>query len=430
MKIGVVSQVVDGVAPHALNSVGLVGHYLARDLARDNEVVVYGSAGVGANRGDWPATLADGIIYRIIPAKVTDQLVARAWPHVSRLTAVTNRGLRAPISTAHLSGRSYARAVAADVAREGFDVLHVHHSTQYLPVLRAAAPDAVILLHGHAEWFPQTPRSVLERRLSHADGAIGVSRHVTDRMIAYLPSLAGRCFTVYNGVSTSEFAPKASTVPPTPRPFVLYVGGVSPHKGVHDLVRAFVRVARQVPDVELRIVGSEGNYPLEEILDLTDRDAVTALRSFYTGRYLDQLRALLPEDVAGRVTFTGRLSVEDLLDHYATASVFAFPSVWPEGFGLPPVEAMAAGVPVVATSVGALTETVIPGQTGYLVDQGDWASLADRLTDLLGDPDLARSFGAAGRARAEQTFDWAVVAADLRDVYSRLEERRSRMGAR
>jgi glycosyltransferase involved in cell wall biosynthesis len=185
-------------------------------------------------------------------------------------------------------------------------------------------------------------------------------------------------------------------------------------------------VARRVPDVELRIVGSEGNYPIEEILDLTDRAAVDRLLPYYHGRYLDRLQAMLPDDVAARVTFTGPVSVATLISHFVSASVFAFPSVWPEGFGLPPVEAMSAGVPVVATRAGAITETVVDGTTGYLVDQGDASALAQRLVDLLGDEPRARAFGAAGRARALETFDWSVVAGDLRRVYTELLRRRGR----
>ena len=133
---------------------------------------------------------------------------------------------------------------------------------------------------------------------------------------------------------------------------------------------------------------------------------------------------MVPDDLAGRVVFTGQISTEDLVRHYLSASAFAFPSIWAEGFGLPPVEAMAAGVPVVATRAGAITETVIDGTTGYLVDQHDQSALANRLTLLLEDDALAHAFGAAGRARAVETFDWGVVAADLRRVYAELIDRR------
>ena len=409
-----------------MNSVGLVGHYLARDLARDHEVVMYGSASVPANRGDWRETIDDGIEYRVMPAQRTDELVARAWPHVSRALGALRHGLRPPVSTAALAGRGYARAVADDIAGQRFDVLHVLHATQYLPGLRAAAPEAVIVLNAQAEWFPQTSSAVLRRRLAHADGVVGCSHYVTSRLLEHVPSLADRCFTVYDGASMDEFRSEGRTgTTPVSTPFILYVGGVSPHKGLHDLVAAFVQVARLVPAVELRIVGSEGNYPIEEIIDLTDRKALNRLLPYYKGRYLDRLRALVPNDIAGRVHFTGRLSPEDLIASYLSASVFAFPSIWPEGFGLPPVEAMAAGVPVVATRAGAISETVVDGSTGYLVDQGDVKALADRLVELLGDDDRRRSFGAAGRARALETFEWSVVGADLRRVYAALAMRRA-----
>ncbi len=419
VKIGFVSQVFDGIAPEALNSVGLVSHHLAHDLARNHDVVMYGSAGVPGNSS---APTEDAqVTYRIERASLADRAADRAWPVLGKVGEVLRHGLRPPQSSSALVGRQYARAVADDVSHQHFDIVHVAHATQYLPVLRRAAPGAKIVLHAHAEWFPQTPSALLARRLAAADAAVGCSHYVTRRLVEYVPSLAGRCFAVTNGVSIRQLMERAPQAkPPTTSPFVLYVGGLSPQKGVHDLVAAFVEVARQVPDVELRVVGPVGIYPLEECFDLSDRELVRRMTPLYRGDYLERLKAMVPDDIAHRVVFTGRIGPTELLDHYLTASVLAFPSVWPEGFGLPPVEAMAAGVPVVATRIGALTETIIDGQTGFLVEPGDQAALADRLIRLLSDDDLRAKMGEAGADRARGTYDWPLVADELRRVYDRL----------
>ena len=161
------------------------------------------------------------------------------------------------------------------------------------------------------------------------------------------------------------------------------------------LLRAFVIVARNYPGVLLEIVGPVGNYPIEENFDLKDKAAIESLRPFYAtslwsilksrlfssvpreGNYLSYLKTNLPPDVAEKVSFLGLVPREELVDRYYSADVFAFAPIWNEGFGLPPVEAMAAGLPVVASRSGAVTETVVEGQTGFLVEKNNADELAN-----------------------------------------------------
>jgi glycosyltransferase involved in cell wall biosynthesis len=82
------------------------------------------------------------------------------------------------------------------------------------------------------------------------------------------------------------------------------------------------------------------------------------------------------------------------------------PSIWNEPFGMPVLEGMAAGLPVVATNLGAFPDTVADGETGLLVEPGDAAGLAGAIESILSDPERARSMGAAGRARAATLFGW------------------------
>ncbi len=102
---------------------------------------------------------------------------------------------------------------------------------------------------------------------------------------------------------------------------------------------------------------------------------------------------------------------------YAAADLFVFPSIWDEGYGLPPVEAMAAGVPVVASRSGAVAQTVVDGETGFLVDKNDSAGLAAAMTRLLDDPDLRATMGERGRRRALDLYTWARSAESARALY-------------
>jgi MMP alpha-(1->4)-mannosyltransferase len=116
----------------------------------------------------------------------------------------------------------------------------------------------------------------------------------------------------------------------------------------------------------------------------------------------------------GAVRFVGGLPEEELVDLYAQATLAVVPSLY-EGFSLPAIEAMACGVPLVATSAGALPEVV--GPAGVLVPPGDASALAAALLKLLGDEPRRRALGAGGRRRAVGEFSWKRTAERTADVY-------------
>ena len=198
------------------------------------------------------------------------------------------------------------------------------------------------------------------------------------------------------------------------------------------------RVARQYPDVQLDIVGPIGNYPLEENFDLRDRQTIRSVAPFYatnpwslirskllrkgTDReaYLRYLKESLPADVADRVSFLGMIPRSELVDRYYAADIFAFAPIWNEGFGLPPVEAMAAGLPVVTSRSGTVMETVVDGKTGYLVEKNNAAELAEALLVLLRDDERREAMGRAGRLRALGHFSWDAIAEGMHARYQAL----------
>jgi glycosyltransferase involved in cell wall biosynthesis len=157
-------------------------------------------------------------------------------------------------------------------------------------------------------------------------------------------------------------------------PYVLYVGNFKPHKNVQTLLRAFALLCQRQPALQLVLGGR---------LD----------------RWAEERRRLAAElGIAARVCFTGAVAAGDLPALYSGAAVFAFPSRY-EGFGLPPLEAMGCGTPVVAGNATSLPEVV--GQAGVLVDPGDAAGLAAALGHILEDERERRRLGELGLARAE-----------------------------
>ena len=154
--------------------------------------------------------------------------------------------------------------------------------------------------------------------------------------------------------------------------FILHVGTLQPRKNIPTLIEAFAQAAP--PDVMLVLVGGKG-WLFDEIFS--------------------RVQALGLQD---RVRFTGYVPDEDLPLWYNAASVLAFPSLY-EGFGMPVVEAMACGTPVVAANGSSLPEAV--GEAGLLFDPQNVAELADRLTAVLHNPDLAATIRAKGLIHAQ-----------------------------
>jgi glycosyltransferase involved in cell wall biosynthesis len=202
---------------------------------------------------------------------------------------------------------------------------------------------------------------------------------------------------------------------------VLFVGRLSPEKGVHVLLDAFQRMAGTFPEASLHLVGPQSFAP-QQFVDPFGRDPKTAaIRPFYNNpkRYME---AVLQNVAAldGRVRCDNSVPNGAITQHYASAGIFVFPSIWDEPFGIPIIEAMAAGLPVITTRGGAASEIVVDGETGLLVERGDSDALANALRTLLGDPALRVRMGAAARERVAKRFTWDRAVTELVGHYERL----------
>lgn len=175
-------------------------------------------------------------------------------------------------------------------------------------------------------------------------------------------------------------------------PYVLSMGNTKPNKGLPALLAAFALVAPAHPDLRLWLVGADQQGYVASILG--------------------------DDPAAARVGFTGRLDDDQLRAAYGHARAFAFPSRY-EGFGLPPLEAMAYGTPVVVADAASLPEVV--GDAGLLVPPDDAEALAHAVERLLTDDALRESLVTAGRERAA-TFTWERTAAGTVAAYERAIE--------
>ena len=181
--------------------------------------------------------------------------------------------------------------------------------------------------------------------------------------------------------------------------FLLYVGGISPHKNLSTLVNAFDRLLKGRHDSPLKLV-LVGDYKGDSFFS-----AYPSLR--------DQIHTLGLDD---RVIFTGYVPDDDLACLYNAASALVFPSL-EEGFGLPAVEAMACGTPVVASDCGSLPEVI--GSAGRYFDPRDPDDMARVLAQIIDDTELRYSMGRAGVLRSKE-FLWNKAAHETLSIFDEL----------
>jgi glycosyltransferase involved in cell wall biosynthesis len=228
--------------------------------------------------------------------------------------------------------------------------------------------------------------------LRRAAAVIAVSEFTAADIAAWLPDVAGKIEVIPNGLHTREVPAAAAPGVVGDRPYALFLGTVNERKNVELLLRAMTELRRR--SIDLRVVLAGGADPRIDTAAMVAAHGLTPDDVIVTG-YVDEARAAaLLRD----------------------AAMFVFPSLY-EGFGMPLIEAMAAGVPVIAARSGAAIETV--GEAGLLVDTADALDMAAAIERLLGDDALRASLVAAGRARAS-TFTWDRAAAQTLTVYRRL----------
>lgn len=224
-----------------------------------------------------------------------------------------------------------------------------------------------------------------------ADGLLFVSRFSRDEFHRLVGEPRGAEWTVPNGVDPAWFEPPPAGPAPQ-RPYFLFVGNVKPHKNLGRLLEAFAALAPEVPH-ELVLAGRR--------------------RGFRTGAPEVARRAAALGD---RVRLAGFLEAGELRRAVAGASALVLPSLY-EGFGLPAIEAMAAGRPVLAARAGALPE--VCGDAALYCDPRDPADIAAGLRRLATDGALAARLAAAGPVRARR-FNWDETARAVAAAMTRL----------
>jgi alpha-maltose-1-phosphate synthase len=283
-------------------------------------------------------------------------------------------------------------------------------TTHSLEPLRAWKAEQLGSGYAMSSWMERT--AILD-----ADAVIAVSKGTKEDILRAYPEVhPDRVHVIYNGIDLDEYQKTADTAALTKygvdpsRPYVLFVGRITRQKGVTHLVEAIQYLP---PNTQVVLCAGAPDTP----------EIATEMRE-----KVEKARALNPKIV----WIEKMVTKPEAIQLYSNASVFCCPSVY-EPFGIINLEAMACHAPVVASATGGILEVVVDNVTGYLVpfDQDPVTTfpsnankfardLAEKISNLLADPEKAKRFGEAGRRRVEETFAWSAIADQTIELYRQL----------
>jgi glycosyltransferase involved in cell wall biosynthesis len=297
-------------------------------------------------------------------------------------------------------------ALPIDLRREAIDLFHAPHYV--LPPLTPCR--SVVTIHDciHLR-FPQ----YLPSRLgyAYARGQMWAATHRAARVITvseaskrdilrYFRVPEGKIDVIYNAIDERFWqAPDPAEIDRVRQryqltaPFVLYAGNIKPHKNLERLIESFHLLRQNSPelkDVQLLIIGDE------------------------VSKYATLRRAVHRHKLHKHVRFFGFVRDQTLAALYRLANVFVFPSLY-EGFGLPPLEAMASGTPVIVSNVSSLPEVV--GDAALMIDPYEPNEIAEAMRRVLTDESLRSRLQLRGLARARE-FSWERSIARVREIYA------------
>ncbi|GIP40851.1 hypothetical protein J31TS4_41310 [Paenibacillus sp. J31TS4] len=341
-----------------------------------------------------------------IAEKLADQhkvtVVSRSAP---RLPAREERGNLTILRVATGTPRQYLANVLRLIKDRTFDWIQVDNRPRFVPAIKELFPRTPVSLFLHSLTFVSKPylsRQAGTACLARADLIVANSQSLQETLAQRFPASAAKMKRVYLGADLTRFRP------PSPEErrqlrlrhglndafVVVFAGRIIPRKGLDVLIRALRLVRKKAPRVKLVVAGSAQSHAFKKrIQRLAIRSGVPT-------------------------TFLGHLPHAKMRRAYWLGDCFVCPSQRHEAFGLVNVEAMATGLPCIASRIGGIGEIIRNGHNGLLVNRY-WKpeSLAKRIRRLLEEPELAERLGKQAREDVLRQFDWKTTAANLAYLY-------------
>lgn len=329
-------------------------------------------------------------------------LLSRQFRHQSRHNRLNNLDLlRVPA----VSRNTYITAAMNRVKSNHYDMIQIDNRPAYIPIVRKYFPRTCIVLFLHSLAYvtpPITTKQNVFKQLSEADLIVGNSQSLENHLGEMFPAYKAKITHVHLGVDSKQFRPpsvaerlSARRKYGIDRQFaVVYAGRLISRKGIPVIIRALKLLRKSIPSITLVVAGGTANATYK--------------------RYLRNLAAA--QQV--KVKFVGNVPRNKMHTLYWMADCFVCPSQKHEAFGLVVVEALASGVPTVASAIGGITEIIRHQEDGLLVKKYHHpAEFAKSIRAVALDRKLSRRLATRGPIRVRRMFHWDRTAESLGKKY-------------
>jgi len=260
----------------------------------------------------------------------------------------------------------------------------------------------IISFHINKPWLPNYDIKIFRDRYKKSF-FVFCSKFIKDYFLERYPEIQkDRCFVCYNGVDILKFAPQPKKRD-NEKVRILFLGQWIEEKGIYVLLEAIKLLEKKRDDFQVILGG--GPY-LWKIKDLHLRQQENEKKVY------DIIRNL------NCVEVTGEVSSDKLPDIYNSADIVVVPSIDQEALALVNIEAMACGLPVIASKIGGMPEAIIDNKTGILVEPNNANALADAIEFLIDNESIRKRMGKSGRKRVEKYFTWDIHTKKLIDIFN------------
>ena len=316
----------------------------------------------------------------------------------------------------------FGRVAVKYINKEGFDIVHANTAWVGLTLALHRGMGELrsqgFVYTCHNPLWPEDKVHVGEKIVRFVEGytmksantVIALNKTMYRALAKKSMVSPGKMVIVPNGVDIEFFRPGLKDEQVLSRygleeqSYILFVGRVSPEKGVHILLQAFKQIVNNIPkSFKLVIVG-----PLTGTFNSTRPSSYAEAMMRYAGEKLGE-----------RVIFTGAIDRNSLRILYSNAYCFILPSL-AEAFPMVLLEAMASGTPPIGSTAGGIPDIVVDGVNGLLFRRGDWRDLADKILTLIEDKALRNRLAINARKTIEKNYSWRVIALTIKKAYMRV----------
>ena len=408
-SIAILAQPFDGVLPPQQNSIGIYSYEIAQQLSDQYDVHIL----IPHVNGHEKMKHVNGGHFHYLSIK-PDYYLQQIYKKVFGHDALNDFSHR-------FYYFAYVLQAALVIRKYNCKIVHTYNFSQFPKLLKRINPNLKTLVNMRCEWLSQLPQKQIAQQLTHVDAIVGCSQYIAAKAANRFPESHSKFSTIHIGFDTNRLSYNPD-IADRENNTVLFVGRLSPEKGVHTLIEAFAIAKRSKPSLKLCLVGSHGRLGAHMLVDLSDDPLVLALKRFYKtdsqSEYMDFLRNLITSyDLDDSVEIVGPVTHKEVVAFQSKALTLVNPSL-SEAFGRSPVEAMCIGLPTILTQIGGHPELAGKEQScGLLVDPEQPEEMATAILKLSEDRLLRIKLAKAGRQHAEQNFSWDKTCDNLTALY-------------